>query len=591
MDDQAINSLLKSNPIFSCLSDRQRKNLIPLFKVVELSENKILFYQGDIPNDIYLLASGKLAAEIITSTGKTEIVGRIEAGEVVGEMGVLTNEPRSLTIKALTDSTLLKLSAHYFLELARQHSGILSAIITPLISRSTGLIKYISMSKKEKHIVIVPANRNTTLENFEEELRNVAGKFPKTLIISNYHDDFHDKNTSHEDVRNKVKALKKSVPHLSRVCYILSSHDTFLARTVLNKNAKIYIVANAKEAVNIDQQLLHLLTEKNQDNLNLILLYPPNTVPQNTIEWLKLAKFALYHHIRMGNAKDFQRLFRFIRGKAVGLVLSGGGTRGWAHLGAIKAIREAKIPIDIIGGTSVGAMVAGLYAMHQSYEQAYESFKQIVIDSKHSVSWRSITWPIISIFNAKNITNSQINAFQDARIEDLWLPFFCVTSNISQNKEELLQAGLIWEVVRASISIPGLMPPMLLNDELHVDGGLLNNLPVDIMRRLIGPKGNVIAIQLNNVSKDNHQYQFPPMITFTDAIRNKFSNRYKFPPFLDTFLRSMFLNSELRDNANALIANTYVSLDLHQFRVLYSDLEEGEKLIEIGYNETKRRLG
>src|SRR4029078_11767427 len=115
--------------------------------------------------------------------------------------------------------------------------------------------------------------------------------------------------------------------------------------------------------------------------------------------------------VRMDVPKDVMRLMRFIRDRAVGLVLGGGGTRGWGHFGVIKAIKKAKIPIDIIGGTSAGAIVGACYAFDESFKAAYDRFYKLVISSAHTISWRSLTWPAISIFNAKNYTKALMDAF------------------------------------------------------------------------------------------------------------------------------------------------------------------------------------
>jgi NTE family protein len=286
-------------------------------------------------------------------------------------------------------------------------------------------------------------------------------------------------------------------------------------------------------------------------------------------------------------------LLRFIRGKAIGVVLSGGGTRGWAHIGAIKALREAKIPIDIIGGASVGALVACIYAKCQSFEKTNELFRELVIDSKHTISWRSLTWPIISIFNAKKYTNGLMKLFGKNRIEEAWMPFFCITSNLANQSEDIHQEGLMWEKIRATTSLPGVAPPMILDGEMHLDGGLLNNLPVDVMRQFVGKTGKVIAVDLNNFQTDKSKYHFPPIITIKDAFFNKLKikkHKYRLPSFTDTFLRGLFLNSLLKEKHNAIIANIFVSLDLTAFSMLHSNPDEGAKLMQIGYEETMKQI-
>lgn len=592
MKHEEIDTLLKSNPIFSSLDDASREQLISHIMVVELNENEILFHQGDPAKNIYLLARGILASIIVNALGETRILGQINEGEIVGEMGVLSNEPRSLSVKALTHATLLKINKDIFLDVAQQNPSILFAVMNPIISRSVGLLNMLAMEKKNKTIVILPANEETDFQNFSDALRKIAEKYPSTLFIPEDHPDFIDKNLSTEIIREKIREITDKNKPVHRICYLLHSHETTLAKVALKRAGAVYIVADANPSPKLFPRLRDIIDHSSIPLPSLVLIHPQGTKrPEHSDKWLALANFKLLHHLRMENSKDFERLLRFIRGKAVGVVLSGGGTRGWAHIGAIKAIREARIPIDIIGGASVGALVAALYGLNQSWKEAYEKFQKLILDSRHSVSWRSFTWPIVSLFNASHFTKALKDIFGKTRMEELWLPYFCITSNMATNAEEVHQQGLLWEVIRASASIPGIMPPMLLKGELHFDGSILNTLPTDVMRNMIGQKGRLIAIELNTLSPDTHTYQFPPVLTLKDALLSKLKIRqYKFPSFIDIFMRSIFLNSRIKGKNNALLATMHVNLDLSQFKLLRSNLKEGETLMQMGYEETLKQI-
>lgn len=597
MDEINIDELLKASNTFSSLNESERKRILPCFSRVDLIDKEVLFYQGDPSDNVYILIKGRLSAELVNAEGKTSIIGYIQKGETVGEMGALANEPRTLTVKAIDNATLLKLSTHDFTVIGHEHPSVMFAVIRPMITRTSTLIQKLSSEKRNKHIVLLPANSSVSVEAIALKLQDFADIYKSTLIVSDYDQDFHenDKTTSvHDKIKNKISATKKSV---HRTLYILRGLDSPLAKYALKRANILYVTAYGNEKPAIDSDLLEVIANIRPNPgmpLNLILLYPDHTVmPQNTIGWLKLADFGLHHHIRLDTKGDIQRLFRFIRGKAVGVVLGGGGTRGWAHIGAIKAIQAAKIPIDIIGGTSVGALIAGIYAVNPTYENIYKNFLQMVTDSKYTISWRNLTWPIISIFNAKKYTDSQINFFREQRIEDLWLPYFCITSNLAHCSEEVHQTGKCWENIRASTAIPGLIPPMVLNGEIHVDGSLLNNLPVDVMRKFIGSRGKVIAIELNDLVTDEIKYNFPPVQTFMDIFLNKLRIKkyhYKYPRLIDTFLRSLLLGSLWRNRQNALIANIFVSLNLLKFRMLHSNPDEGEQLVKIGFDETMKQI-
>jgi NTE family protein len=133
---------------------------------------------------------------------------------------------------------------------------------------------------------------------------------------------------------------------------------------------------------------------------------------------------------------------------------------------------------------------------------------------------------------------------------------------------------------------------MLLNGELHFDGGLLNNLPVDIMRKIVGHRGNVVAIELIGNMQDEHKYEFPPILTFWQTFLSKINMgpKYKYPRFIDTFLKSLLVGSSLKSQLNSTAANMFVSLDLSRFPMLYSNKGSENKILEEGYNSTVEQI-
>ena len=596
--DDILLTLITNNKIFASLNEQTRESLLPKFQKIELTHGEILFSQGDPSDNLYLLASGKLSTSVVIANGEPKNMDFIEPGESLGVAGALTNEPRSLTHRAFTDCILYKLPSKDFVELCHLHPSIMLDAIYPVISRSRSLIQVLSSEKSSKNTVIVPANKDTHLETFFEKVTEHANELSNLIIISDYDPNFNDQNMDPLTLRDKIHALQKDKKHTHKMLFLLRSTDTPLGKLAIKKADAIYIAAHSDSPTLVDSALLEKINYRRchlQSNPELILIHPESTyLPRNTSAWLKQTDFVMHHHVRIHHAKDYSRLLRFIRGRAVGVVLSGGGTRGWAHVGAIKAIRESKIPIDMIGGTSVGAVIAACYAIHESYEDMHSRFEKIIEASNTSVSWRSLTWPIISLFNAKGFTDSQMEVFDNLHIEDLWLPYFCISVNLANNMEETHRDGILWERTRASSSIPGLIPPVLLHGELHLDGGLLNNLPVDVMRSMLGKKAKVIAVELNSYSPDRHKYDFPPVLTFKETLFSKLTrvgrSKYKFPRFVDTFLRALFVGSIAKSQQNALAANIIVNLNLNKFRLLHSNPKQVEKLIEIGYEETMNRI-
>lgn len=594
--DNDLYVFLTTNKIFSSVPHRILKRILPKIEKVELNQGEVLYYQGEPSDVIEILLSGKLIAILTTANGENKIIAEIFPGETVGEIGALSNQPRAVTVKATKNSSIAKLPIDLFSQLCRDYPGILLEIINPLVSRSRQIMQIFSSERFKKNIAIIAANKDVQLTTFYETLKEHLLNLESIFLLSDMDKQFEE--TSTEKIQKfidetKLRQTKKIKP---RFIFLLNTTDSALANFCFERVDMIYVIANGNTFASIDNSVLEKINQYkslSNEKPELILLHEAHVKqPKDTIQWLNITEFGLHHHIRLDQSKDFRRLIRFFRGKAIGIVLGGGGTRGWGHLGVISALLDAGIPIDAVGGTSVGSIIAANYAMYQSLEEAEKQFSLIIEESRYSVSLRSLTWPAISLFNGKGLTHSLRNTFKDVQIEDLWLPYFCVTTNFATNSEVIYNRGTLWEKTRASSSIPGIVPPMLIDGHLHFDGGLLNNLPVDIMRKIITHRGTVIAVELTANVKDEHKYRFPPVLTFWQTLLAKIGliYDYRFPRFIDTFLKSLAVGSSLKAQQNSLAADLVISLDLSHYPMLYSNKKYEKKLAEVGYEMTMTQI-
>jgi NTE family protein len=180
-------------------------------------------------------------------------------------------------------------------------------------------------------------------------------------------------------------------------------------------------------------------------------------------------------------ADDIARVARLLTGRGIGLVLSGGGARGFAHIGAVRALREARIPIDVVGGTSMGGIMAAGVAAGWSTEEITERLRRSFVETN---PLRDYTLPVVSLVSGRKVSSLLHREFEERYIEDLPLTYFCVSANLTTGQASVHRSGLLWRALRASTAIPGVLPPVLVQGEVLVDGGALNNLPVDCMREL-----------------------------------------------------------------------------------------------------------
>lgn len=585
--DEDLHTLIQNCSIFSSLPRRTFSKYLPRFEKIELHQDEILYHQGDPSDSIEILLEGKLAAILTSATGENRVIGYISAGETVGEIGALSGEPRSVTVKALTNSTLFRLPTELFIEICSQYPGVMFAAIHPIVRRSHQIIQTLSPEKSKKHIAIIPANKEVSVERFAELFADSTNALSSIVLLSDYQPEFKTQENIQSFINEaKIKNTKKI---RQKFIYLLKPEETVLNKFCFDKVDMIYVLADDIAPPYLDDYVLKKLTEHKNDLLakhELIIAHKSDIkMPTKSLNWIGLEDFNMHHQLRLNHRSDFRRLLRYMRGKAVGVVLGGGGTRGWAHLGALRAILEAGIPIDAIGGTSVGSIIAASYAMTGSYDETLTQFRELMDQSRNTITWRNLTWPAISLYNAKGLTQVLQKIFDDYLIENLWLPYFCISTNLAKNIDAVHTRGILWERVRSSISIPGLIPPVLIDGELHFDGGLLNNLPTDVMRKMIGYKGTIIGVELGGTIKDKHHYQFPPILTFWQALFAKLGiyKGYRFPHFIDTFLKSMLVGSSWRAQQNALIANIMVSIDLSRYDMYHSNKRQEERIIELGY--------
>lgn len=304
---------------------------------------------------------------------------------------------------------------------------------------------------------------------------------------------------------------------------------------------------------------------------------------------MDIVQFNLHHHIRVDHESDYQRLIRFMIGHAFTLVLGGGGAKGMVHLGVIKAILEHNITIDAIGGTSIGSGVGAAYALTLNYDNTLQYMNKLKLAAVKSVSWQHFTWPLISIFSSNPATKITHYLFENVCIENLLIPYFAISSNLSEKSELIHKEGLIWEAIRSSSALPGIFPPVVIDGQIHYDGGLLNNLPVDVMRNRIGKDNIIMAVSLTRTRKNVH-YHFPPVLTLGNAIMQKFSKKFEIPPFLNTFLNALLLGSSNKEILNANNADILVRPQLEGFKSLEITDKLEQQLLQIGYNEANKAL-
>jgi NTE family protein/lysophospholipid hydrolase len=273
-----------------------------------------------------------------------------------------------------------------------------------------------------------------------------------------------------------------------------------------------------------------------------VVVHPHGTVlPSGTGEWARLPDVHRIHHVRDHEPGDYARVARHIMGRPIGVVLGGGGARGMAHLGVLAALDEAGIPIDCICGTSMGAIIAAGTARGWSVQEMRERVAHVFAKR---LALYDPTIPISSLLAGKKLDDVMRELYGDAQVEDLWLPFFCVSTDLARAEPVVHASGSLCQAVRASCSIPGIFPPVVTDGRVLVDGGLMDNLPIDLFEsRFAGP---IVAVDVFSYGEPTLTAPTGPIASRLHKLRERVHRKRVAPALFDSLMRSTLVGSRFR---------------------------------------------
>ncbi|MBT8207972.1 MAG: patatin-like phospholipase family protein, partial [Acidimicrobiia bacterium] len=430
-----------------------------------------------------------LAVFVKRADGSDGLVAEIRTGSIVGEMSLISGEPRSATVRALRDSHLYKLSHEAFHAQVVADPPVLLAFTRTLAKRLNRSIHGHSPRSDLSVITVVPAGEPATgHRSFADDL---ARQFGSSAIVV-------DSQTVRDHLaegldRSALTAFLHAVEREHDLMVLVADEGTteWIRRCLRHADLNV-LVGNATGLMQLGSVESDLATADSGTPVELVILHDewPNT---GTAEMLGLRAVRRHHHIKPGSSADIDRFIRIVSGRSVGLVLSGGGARGFAHLGVMRALLEAEIPIDHIGGASIGSSVAAAYAFGWDWELMYEWIRYVTVDRGTLVDF---SFPAISLARGDKLTSGMRQGYGETQIEDAWYEFFCVSTDLTIGGLRVHKTGPLWRAVRASVAIPGIFPPVRDDDgHVLVDGGVLSNLPTAVMADEFSP-GTMIAVDL-----------------------------------------------------------------------------------------------
>jgi predicted acylesterase/phospholipase RssA/CRP-like cAMP-binding protein len=556
----------------------------------------LLFQQGDLGDGLYIVINGRLRAVTSTPDGSERVLGEVGRGECVGEIALLTGEPRMATVYAVRESDVVRLSHELFARLLERYPQAMLQIARLVARRAQQPVRKPSTPNAVTNIVLLPAGPDVPLTAFAQRLEAALSSYDSAIYLdAQRFDNAIGKDgaaqTPEHDPAN-LALLGWFSQHATRYRYSIYLADyswTEWTRRCLHQADRLLIVgqAGADPTPGPMEQALADVSVKARPEL--VLLHPDDAErPTNTLAWLTPRDVFTHHHLRLGNRSDIGRLVRRLTGRAVGLVLGGGGARGHVHSGVIRALHEAGIEVDMIAGTSMGAVVGGAYAVGNSWQQLV----QIAADFSSRKKLVDLTLPLVSFAAGKKVTRFYQHLYGDLQIEDLWQPFFCMSSNLTRAEPLCHQRGSLWAAVRASSAIPGIFAPVLHeNGDVLVDGGVMNNFPLDIMREQY-EAGVVIGVSAAPTQDKSRNYSFGSSVSGWRVLLGRLglAKKVRVPALLGSMMRTIELNSVYvsRSPTFRSLADVIIQPPVEQFRVL--DFDAHAAIIEAGYQAAREQI-
>ncbi|XP_034402270.1 patatin-like phospholipase domain-containing protein 7a isoform X2 [Cyclopterus lumpus] len=512
---------------------------------------RAVYRQGEKSDSTFIVLSGRLRSVIMKEDGKKELIGEYGRGDLIGVVETLTHQNRATTVHAVRDSELAKLPEGALSSIKRKFPQVVTRLIHllgqkilqqvngPLTARSLALHTPGSkwdagnQASNLSTVTVLPVSEEVPLTAFTLELQHALMAIGPTLLLTS------------EVIKQRLGAAALDSVHEYRLSSWLGQQED-LHRIVLYqtdytltpwtqrciRQADCIIIVGLGEQDPVVGELERMLEGSAvRAQKQLVLLHredgPP---PTGTVDWLNMRSW-ISRHLHLSCPRrvfskrslpkllelyqrvfekpadrhsDFSRLARVLTGNAIALILGGGGARGCSQVGIMRALCEAGIPVDLIGGTSIGSLMGAIYAEDRSHSRMKMRAKEWAMEMT-SVFKKvlDLTYPVTSMFSGAAFNSSISNVFKSKQIEDLRIPYFNITTDITASAMRVHTDGSLWRYVRASMSLSGYLPPLCDPKDGHLlmDGGYINNLPADVARSM-GAKV-VIAIDVGSRDETN----------------------------------------------------------------------------------------
>lgn len=591
----SIPEILSTTRLFGGLAPEDLARIGPEFEPIRVPGGETVFEHGETGDCLYIVASGRIEVSLTLPDGSLRPIGEAGPGECLGEMALLTGERRSATARSRRDTDLLRLSGEAFRRLLETHPRLMYGLTRRIIGHYQSVLsgRRGASAGRISTIAVATTQKDGRVAEFTRRLVEALGRHGSVRHLDASALDSAlgegSAQAARDSSRNSgiVAYLNEQEEAHRFVVYEAEPGPSSWTSRCLRQADRILFVApdDGSPAPGPIEALLARQGLADVRTADLVLLHR-ETKPLylGTSAWLAPRRVRAHHHVAESAPGEMERLVRSLTGEVRGLVLGGGGARSFAQIGVLRALAERGVSFDVVGGTSMGAFLGAQVAM------GWDPGKMLAFNE---VTWtrtkplKDYTFPYLGFVTGRRFYSVARAIYGEARLEDLRIPFFCCSSNLTRARVEVHDAGPAWRALGASIAVPGLAPPAFEGGDLLVDGAVLANLPVDVMRGRCS--GTVVTIDVSPVE----DLSVDPALTMAPnswglLFRKLLGKKAQVPGFFELLMRSSGLASVQQVGEMQRLSDVFFHPPIEKFSIF--DFSLIRDLERIGYEHAVELL-
>ena len=579
-------AVLAECPLFARLGPVALDALAARCELVELPSGRTVIEQGTVCESVWIVAAGRLSAVLADGT----VAGAIARLEPVGEISALSGEPSVASVHAIRDSLLLRIPANHLYAVVSQHPQALIEMTRVIIQRlrDNQRARHLERQRQMRCFAVVPATPAIDAVAVARQLASalsVTAACQPVLIDAAAVDAALGPGLSQtridggEDNRRLVEHLNRIEAERTHLVYVAGGDADPWARRCMRQADRILFVVDTQTPAIATAMVDELRRCGARAPVDLVMLRPGGAQPDEVLRWRERVGAGSHYYVRRDHDSDYASLARQLTGRGVGLVLGGGGARGFAHIGLLRALRELQIPVDLVGGSSMGAFFAALVACGYDHHEMAHIARETFVRQNHLNDY---LFPTIALIRGRKFVRRLREIFDEQHIEALRTPYFCVSTNLTRGAAVVHDRGPLYLWVATSMAVPGVAPPVVWRGELLCDGAVVNSLPTDVMQQL--ERGPIIA---SDVSTEGGIAA--PGIEGPDPeglLRMKGDDER--PRLFSIMFRTATLTSESGTAQRAARADAYLRMPVSKVGMF--DWKRMDEVVERGYEHAIEQL-